>query len=98
MRECCRQVEAEVVSKSKNKIHQTWGPPISRALYIARLRELHFARNADRHKKVKKSMDSTHVLFDMQPFPGSPLAFFVENLHKWRHVRAGLQKFKEYIQ
>ena len=37
MRECCRQVEAEVVSKSKNKIHQTWGPPISRALYFSKL-------------------------------------------------------------
>ena len=34
MRVCCRQVEAEVVSKSKNKIHQTWGPPISGALYF----------------------------------------------------------------
>ena len=34
MRECCRQVEAEVVSKSRNKIHQTWGPPINGALYI----------------------------------------------------------------
>ena len=27
MRECCRQVEAEVVSKSRNKIHQTQGEP-----------------------------------------------------------------------
>ena len=34
MCECCRQVEAEVVSKSRNKIHQTWGPPINGALYI----------------------------------------------------------------
>ena len=33
MCESCRQVEAEVLSKSKNKIHQTWGPPISGALY-----------------------------------------------------------------
>ena len=33
LRECCRQVEAEVVSNSKNKIHQTWGPPFRRALY-----------------------------------------------------------------
>ena len=33
LRECCRQVEAEVVSKSRNKIHQTQGPPISGALY-----------------------------------------------------------------
>ena len=33
MRECCRQVQVEVVSKSRNKSHQTWGPPISGALY-----------------------------------------------------------------
>ena len=32
LRECCRQSQAEVVSKSINKIHQTWGPPFSRAL------------------------------------------------------------------
>ena len=34
MRDCCRQSQAEVVSKSSNKIHATWGPPFSRALYI----------------------------------------------------------------
>ena len=34
LRECCRQGQAEVVSDSRNKIHQTWGPPFSRALYI----------------------------------------------------------------
>ena len=34
MHECCRQVEAEVVSNSRNKIHQTWGPPFSQALYV----------------------------------------------------------------
>ena len=28
------QAQAEVVSKSSNKIHQTWGPPFSRALYM----------------------------------------------------------------
>ena len=33
LRECCRQSQAEVVSKSSNKIHQTRGPPFSRALY-----------------------------------------------------------------
>ena len=27
LRECCRQSQAEVVSKSRNKVHQTWGPP-----------------------------------------------------------------------
>ena len=32
LRECCRQSQAEVVSKSSSKIHQTWGPPFSRAL------------------------------------------------------------------
>ena len=29
---CCRQVEAEVVSKSMNKIHQTWEWPHREAL------------------------------------------------------------------
>ena len=33
LRECCRQSQAEVVSKDRSKIHQTWGPPFSRALY-----------------------------------------------------------------
>ena len=32
MRECCREIQAEVVSKSSNKIHQT---SFSRALYSA---------------------------------------------------------------
>ena len=31
--ECFRQVQAAVVSKSSNKIHQTWPKPFSRALY-----------------------------------------------------------------
>ena len=34
LRECCRQSQAEVVSNSRKKIHQTWGPPFSRALYF----------------------------------------------------------------
>ena len=34
MRECFRQGQAEVVSSSRNKIHQTWGPPFGRALYF----------------------------------------------------------------
>ena len=33
-RECFRQVQAEVVSKSSNKFHQTWGPPFSPVLYF----------------------------------------------------------------
>ena len=33
LRECCRQGQAEVVSKSSNKSHQTWGAHLSRALY-----------------------------------------------------------------
>ena len=32
LRECCKLSQAEVVSKSRNKIHQTWGPLFSRAL------------------------------------------------------------------
>ena len=33
--ECCRQGQAEVMSNSSNNIHQTWGPPFSRSLYVA---------------------------------------------------------------
>ena len=33
MRECCRQVEAGVISNSRNKIHQTWYINFSRSLY-----------------------------------------------------------------
>ena len=32
LRECCRQSQADVVSKSSNKFHQTCGPLFSRAL------------------------------------------------------------------
>ena len=34
LRECCRQTQAEVVSKSTNKIHEILGPPFSLALYV----------------------------------------------------------------
>ena len=37
-RECCRQSQAEVVSKSSEKIHQTWTKPFSRYLYDSALR------------------------------------------------------------
>ena len=30
------KARAEVVSNSRNKIHQTWGPPFRRALYKAK--------------------------------------------------------------
>ena len=41
LRECCRQCQAEVVSNSSNKVHQTWGLPVSLALYnIARVARL----------------------------------------------------------
>ena len=33
LRDCCRQGQSEVVSNNRNKVHQTWGPPYSRALY-----------------------------------------------------------------
>ena len=29
LRECCRQCQAEVVSNSRDKTHQTWGPLFS---------------------------------------------------------------------
>ena len=32
LQECCRQVETELVSNSRNKIHQTWRRPYSPAL------------------------------------------------------------------
>ena len=32
--ECCRQGQAEVVSNSRNKIHQTWRLPFYRSLYV----------------------------------------------------------------
>ena len=34
LRECCRQIQAEVVSKSRNKIHRTWGPLFWRLWYV----------------------------------------------------------------
>ena len=40
LRECCRQVEAEVVSNNRNKIHQTWSIDFSQSLYKL-LPELH---------------------------------------------------------
>ena len=33
LRECCRQVEEEAVSNSRNKIHQTWEQPYGDSLY-----------------------------------------------------------------
>ena len=33
LRECCRQVEAQKVSNSRNKIHQTWERPYRNFLY-----------------------------------------------------------------
>ena len=38
LRECCRQGQADVVSNSSNNIHQTWGPPFSRALWSTCMR------------------------------------------------------------
>ena len=54
LRECCRQVEAEVVSNSSNKIHQTWEGPYSRALYIPR-------------RKLSSEPDPSMVLRKMLP-------------------------------
>ena len=33
LRECWKQGQAEVISKSSNEIDQTWGAPCGRALY-----------------------------------------------------------------
>ena len=37
LRECGRQVETEVVSNSRNKVHQTWDRPYSTGLYVISL-------------------------------------------------------------
>ena len=39
MRECCGQGLAEVVSNSRNKVHQTWAPTFSRTLYLSVIKE-----------------------------------------------------------
>ena len=36
LREYFRQVGPEVIGNSRNRVHQTWGPPFSRALFIYR--------------------------------------------------------------
>ena len=42
LRECCRQVEGQVVSKRRNKIHQTWEWPCTEALCTGQV--LHIGR------------------------------------------------------
>ena len=42
LRECSRQVEAEVVSNSSNKIHQTWEALFWRPLYILSGVRIHY--------------------------------------------------------
>ena len=47
LRECCWQGHAEVVSNSRNKIHQTWGPLFPSALYLTQvfvLKQIHFGK------------------------------------------------------
>ena len=50
LHEYCRHVEAEVVSNSKNKIHQTWGPPFSRALY--KLNHVNLRKELDENNDI----------------------------------------------
>ena len=57
LRECCRQTEAEVVSMSMNKIHQTWGPPFNLALYVS----LAFEYLAERRGEPTVN----HAIFDI---------------------------------
>ena len=45
MRECCRQSQAEVLSKSRNKIHQTWGLPSNRASPVLGLKNHDITKN-----------------------------------------------------
>ena len=73
-RECCRQVQAEVVGKSRNKSHQTCPRPFSWALYTAIL------ESVNNHTDLKLSYQSMHapqmpfgVLYGIRP----PLSNFL---------------------
>ena len=41
LRECCRQSQAELVSKSSIKIHQTWGPPFLPSFVLISFQNFH---------------------------------------------------------
>ena len=61
MREYCRQGKAEVASNSRNKIHQTWAPSFSRALYTPR----HIIPNRTEIGQVMQCMNVVHVKMDL---------------------------------
>ena len=70
MRECCRKIQAEVVSNSRNKIHQTWGPLFSPPLYrldcpaaLERIREQRPISIKDDKGNKSKTIAETVALF-----------------------------------
>ena len=56
LRECFRQVEAEVVSNSSNKIHQTWEALFWRPLYIAKGK---YFLNVQREREIINAAEAT---------------------------------------
>ena len=74
LREYWRQVQAEVVSNSRNKIHQTWQKPSSRALYIRNffgfLEPFPLSANSFNNPYGARSSSSTVCpLFGLPPSP-----------------------------
>ena len=61
LRECCRQSQAEVVSNSRNTIHQTWGPLFSRALYACEESEGSSIFPSDGGSHDEKEKDQKHT-------------------------------------
>ena len=79
LREYWRQVQAEVVSNSRNKIHQTWQKPSSRALYIRNffgfLEPFPLSANSFNNPYGARSSSSTVCpLFGLPPLPFSARA------------------------
>ena len=56
LRECCRQSQVVVVSKGRNKIHQTWGPPPfspSLGSKLCRLDDIFFSHSFRQEQEAK---------------------------------------------
>ena len=68
LRDCSRQVEAEVASNSSDKVHQTWGPPLSRAPLPASLITLLTIGEMDFYPNSRRKLDlqKVHLTFDHQ--------------------------------
>ena len=61
LRECCRQVEAEEVSKSRNKIHQTWGPKFCRRWALSCVNSHSTARGSQEAWIIQPKYDPPHL-------------------------------------